>query len=183
MISETQTDTPSAIADRASTLAEIFDRVAGGESIRAVLCKTPSPGFPHVRTFWRWVAAEDEVRKAYELAICARADVFAEEIIEIADAECTEPIFDAEGNPRLDEQGRPLMVTSKSAIEHARLRIEARKWIASRLLPKKYGDRTILAGDADNPLAVDLTDARAQLMSKLLPEQHTAEKPSALLNS
>jgi hypothetical protein len=39
-------------------------------------------------------------------------------------------------------------------IEHRRLQVDARKWMAARLAPKKYGDRVTneLIGDKDNPL-------------------------------
>ena len=36
----------------------------------------------------------------------------------------------------------------------ARLAVDTRKWIASKVLPKKYGDRQVLAGDPDAPLQV-----------------------------
>src|SRR5689334_1481523 len=35
-----------------------------------------------------------------------------------------------------------------------RVRIDARKWYAGKMQPKKYGDKTILAGDQDNPVTV-----------------------------
>ncbi|MDR5729427.1 MAG: hypothetical protein RB191_18595 [Terriglobia bacterium] len=34
--------------------------------------------------------------------------------------------------------------------------ISAYQWRASKLAPKKYGDRTVLAGDPENPLAIGL---------------------------
>jgi hypothetical protein len=39
-------------------------------------------------------------------------------------------------------------------INRNRLRVDARKWIAAKLKPRKYGDRQILAGDPDNPLEI-----------------------------
>lgn len=36
----------------------------------------------------------------------------------------------------------------------ARVEIDARKWFASKFLPKRYGDKLALAGDTDNPLTV-----------------------------
>jgi terminase small subunit-like protein len=48
-----------------------------------------------------------------------RADLLAKEILEIADA------------PRADQV----------AVQHARNRIDTRKWLASKLAPRKYGDR------------------------------------------
>jgi hypothetical protein len=32
--------------------------------------------------------------------------------------------------------------------------MEARKWLAAKYLPRVYGDRQILAGDAENPVEI-----------------------------
>jgi hypothetical protein len=50
-------------------------------------------------------------------------------------------------------------------INRNRLRVDARKWIASKLKPKKYGDRQILAGDPENPLEVN---QRSEMLDALL---------------
>ena len=40
-------------------------------------------------------------------------------------------------------------------IEHRKLRIEARKWLASKLLPKVYGDKLAHTGaDGESPLTI-----------------------------
>ena len=38
-------------------------------------------------------------------------------------------------------------------VDRSKLMIDTRKWLLSKLLPKKYGDRTVLAGDPDAPLS------------------------------
>jgi hypothetical protein len=40
------------------------------------------------------------------------------------------------------------------SVAHARLRVDTRKWLLSKLAPKKYGDKLELSGDAENPIAV-----------------------------
>ena len=65
-----------------------------------------------------------------------RANKWAEEFIEIADS--VEVMEDS--------------AMSRVLIEVAKLRLEARKWIVSRILPKTYGEKTTIAGDTDNPL-------------------------------
>src|SRR5260370_39068708 len=47
-----------------------------------------------------------------------RADLLAKEILEIADAPCTNQV----------------------EVAHARNRLDTRKWLASKLAPRKYGD-------------------------------------------
>jgi hypothetical protein len=61
----------------------------------------------------------------------------ADELIEIADADCT-----VDGKP------------DNALVQQARLRVDTRKWILSKMLPKRYGDRvtTEVTGDPNAPL-------------------------------
>ena len=63
-----------------------------------------------------------------------RADNLFDEILEIADSiELGETITTKAGGQE---------VTQADMIQHRRLKIDARKWIISKLMPKKYGDST-----------------------------------------
>jgi hypothetical protein len=42
-------------------------------------------------------------------------------------------------------------------VSYQKQRIEARKWIAMKLKPKKYGDKLALGNDAENPLELGNT--------------------------
>ena len=61
----------------------------------------------------------------------AQAEHWADEIIEIADDSGLDVVNNGEGGYRIDGE----------AIQRARLRVDARKWLMSKLAPKKYGDR------------------------------------------
>jgi hypothetical protein len=65
--------------------------------------------------------------RAKELCV----DAYAEEIIEISD--------DGSRDTYTDEKGKE--VIDREVIARSQLRIDARKWYASRLAPKKYGDK------------------------------------------
>lgn len=73
----------------------------------------------------------------------------AEQIIEISDdgTNDTYVVRDEKGNA-LEER------VNHDHIQRSRLRVDARKWLLSKMRPEKYGDRTILAGDKDQPLLV-----------------------------
>lgn len=96
--------------------AKICARIVEGQSLRQV-CETA--GMPSKTTVLRWLA--DERRAAfchqYARAREAQADTFAGEVVEIADTE--------------------------EDAQKARNRIDARKWAASKLRPKVYGDRVV----------------------------------------
>nr|WP_235001436.1 hypothetical protein [Nitrosovibrio sp. Nv4] len=97
------------------------------------------------RALWNWLDSDQEFMQQYIKAKELSADVHFEAIIDIAD--------DAANDVIVAEDGRE--VTNHEAIARSRLRVDARKWVAARLSPKKYGDRTTTAlegGDPDKPI-------------------------------
>lgn len=104
--------------------AEICARLAEGESLRSI-CR--DDGMPHLITVLRWVGSEQHAafRMQYAEARSAGLEHKADEILEIADAEI------ASGD--------------STAVAKQRLQIDARKWILSKLVPKKYGDTSTLS--------------------------------------
>jgi hypothetical protein len=128
---------------RDEVVAEILARIEAGASVHSVLGADRPKGFPTERTWWRWINEDVPLRERYDRAIAARADLYAEQIAAIADEE---PPF---------EQTQFGKKRDAAHVAWQKNRIDARKWLASKLVPKKYGDRTVIAGDADNPIAVD----------------------------
>lgn len=109
----------------------IFDRIAEGESMNSI-CK--EPGMPSRKALLERIAKDELVRKLYEVAIDQRTEVHAEEIIEIADDGTNDWMESHDpDNPGYRANGEH--------INRSRLRIDARKWIASKLKPKKYGEK------------------------------------------
>lgn len=78
---------------------------------------------------WRWLYPEFADR--YMQAKMLQGYLLAEEIISIADDDSHDYYIGEDGIAKVDQE----------AIHRARLRIEARKWLAAKLLPKLYGDR------------------------------------------
>ncbi len=112
---------------------EVCDRIANGESLRKV-CKAPD--MPNKSSFLRWVDdaelnAKHNLRDQYARAREALADVYAEETVDIAD--------DSTNDTQKDDEGREIV--NHDHIARARLRVDARKWAASKMAPKKYGDK------------------------------------------
>lgn len=112
------------IADR------LCERLATGTPL-ITLCK--EEGMPSETTVYRWLQTESHsaFREKYAHARERQADYYAEEIIKIAD--------DGTRDTRTDEDGNE--VTDYDHIQRAKLRVDARKWFASKVAPKKYGDR------------------------------------------
>ena len=112
---------------------EICTHIAQGKSLRSYCEKKGNAPLVTVR---KWLGKYEDFRNQYARAREEQADFYADEIAEIAD---TEP------DPH-----------------KARVRIDARKWIASKLKSKTYGDKVahVGGGDDDNPIRyVDEADA------------------------
>lgn len=86
---------------------------------------------PGLSTVFRWLAENELFRDNYARAREVQADVLADEILEIADEGRNDTYVDDEGRERTDYD----------VVARSKLRVDARKWIASKLLPKKYGER------------------------------------------
>lgn len=76
----------------------------------------------------------------------------AAEIIKIADT----PVVGIK--KKTNEKGE-VETTEGDMIEHRRLQVDARKWAASKLAPKKYGDKLALGGDEAMPPIQHKVDA------------------------
>ena len=96
--------------------AEICARLAGGESLRTICSSTELPATSNV---FEWLKVHPDFRDQYASARAAGVDAMVEETLAIAD------------NIEEDANSR-------------RVRIDARKWFASKMRPEKYGDRTAL---------------------------------------
>lgn len=108
---------PSAYSD--TTADEICERLADGESLRQI-CRDEH--MPDKATIFRWLNDERfrGFRDRYAHAREAQADALFDELVEIAD-----------DTGELDDNVK---------VQRARLQIDTRKWVASRLAPKKYGE-------------------------------------------
>lgn len=107
---------------------QICERLAEGESLRRI-CRDDH--MPNKATVFRWLSLHTSFRDQYARAREAQADALADEILDIADDGLNDSYEDDEGNRRTDHD----------VIARSKLRVDARKWIASKLKPKVYGDR------------------------------------------
>lgn len=117
------------------TALSICERIADGESLRSI-CLTED--MPNKATVFRWLTLHDIFRDQYAHARDAQADSLADEMLDIADDGSNDWM------ERSEKKGGGWEENGE-AIGRSRLRLDARKWIASKLKPKKYGDRTNMA--------------------------------------
>lgn len=141
---------------------EICGRLACGEPMAKI---TQSAHMPDPVTIYRWLREKPDFQQRYADARRDGAHCLADQIQDIVD---TEPlaVFDEAGNKRYDA----------GSIAHNRLRMDARKWLAAKYLPKVYGDKTIVSGDDEAPLAVEVSfDVFGELLKNVALTRHTSE--------
>lgn len=114
------------------------------------------PRMPSIRAITRWLADPRliDFREMYYYARRVQAELFVDEIFEIADDTTGDwqPTFDKEG----EQNGwKP----DNEAIQRSRVRIDTRKWYAARLVPRIYGDRAQIDLDVTGDLAELLKQA------------------------
>jgi hypothetical protein len=106
----------------------ICRRLAEGESLRAI-CR--DEGMPAPSSVIEWVNTRPAFAEQYARAREIGYQLLADEIIEISDDGRNDKIVDDEGNER----------TNQDVIARSRLRVDTRKWMLSKMLPKVYGDK------------------------------------------
>jgi hypothetical protein len=110
----------------------ICSRIELGETL-AKICD--DEGFPDRATVLRWCAKHEDFRADYARARLIQAELMADELLAIADT------------------------ASPEEYNVARLRVDTRKWLLSKMLPRVYGDAQLLKhADADgNVLKIELS--------------------------
>ena len=121
----------------ARVLDEIFDRIAAGEPLITILRDEKKPHLPTVPLFYRWLEADELLVKRYIRAKEHQAETIAQEMVHIANT----PQQGKKTVTKDTKDGVMVEVTEGDMIEHRRLQIEARRWLAGKLAPKKYGDK------------------------------------------
>jgi hypothetical protein len=108
---------------------------------------------PAQRTIFQWLAKNPEFAQQYTIAHDMRLEAMAEEIIEISDDGRNDWIERQVGENRTET------VADHEHINRSRLRVDTRKWLLSKLAPKKYGDKMALTGDGGGALIIKWQDA------------------------
>lgn len=131
---------------------EICERISEGESLRRICL---SEHMPERRTVFSWLMKPEfeGFQHQYTRARELQAENFADEMNDIADDGSNDYM------ENVDDQGAVIgYKLNGEHIQRSKLRIDTRKWIASKLKPKKYGDKLELSGDAEAPVAFVIRD-------------------------
>jgi hypothetical protein len=116
----------------------ILQELANGRTLKSI-CSEPL--MPTMAAVVLWANHDyDGFHDRYMRACDCRAEVWIDEIMTIAD--------DATNDFATDDEGKT--VFQAEHVQRSKLRIDTRKWFASKLLHKRYGDSSLLKiGDAN----------------------------------
>lgn len=106
---------------------EVCQRIEQGEPLRRVLRSDTSP--MSASLFYEIVKDQTKSER-YARAREIYSDIVFEEMLDIADCEDNDIVETEEGQR-----------VNHDVIQRDRLRVDTRKWMLSKLQPKKYGDR------------------------------------------
>lgn len=109
---------------------EICDAVASSNVGIKKLCKERKH-WPSHDTIYRWISCHKEFSDLYARAKRLQIEVIVDEILDIAD--------DTSNDNFINEDCK--LIINHEHIHRSRLRIDTRKWLASKLVPKVYGDK------------------------------------------
>ena len=110
---------------------EICERTALGETLSSI-CRDPK--MPPRSSVLEWVRQDrNGFADKYARARDRLLEHWADELIEISDSVAGEK--------------------ESAIVNAARLRSDNRKWLLSKLRPERYGDKLVVGGDPEHPLA------------------------------
>ena len=124
---------------------------------------------PDKTTINRWRNKYPEFREKFAQAKVSQIETLVDEIIDIADDSSNDIVIDENGKFTINHEN----------INRSRLRIDTRKWLSSKLVPKLYGDKEEFVNlkfpsevkDADSLLPMSTEVFRALGNQEITPGQ------------
>lgn len=120
---------------------KICAELSNARSLRSICL---DEDMPCQTTVFKWLRENADFAQQYARAREAQADAIFDEMLDIAD----DGANDFMG---ADEK------YNGDAVARSKLRVDTRKWMAGKLAPKKYGEKTLLGSDPENPLPPGFT--------------------------
>jgi len=121
--------------EKQKKITEVLTQMREGKSLRQA---SKMAGVAR-QTFLDWVDKDQELSGQYARARSDMIDKIADDIIKIADEEMIPT-----GEGKIDS----------AMVQKQRLRVDTRKWLLSKMAPKKYGDKLELSGDEQAPVSI-----------------------------
>ena len=132
-------------------------KIAEGYSMRTV-CKADD--MPCMTTIFKWLREKPEFTQQYTRATEERTEAMSEDILDIADDGSNDLMTIQKGD-------KTYQMENKEVTNRSRLRVDTRKWLMSKMKPKKYGDKIDVTSAGEKLHNNDLKDASNEELYKL----------------
>lgn len=142
---------------------EICEKVASNGLGLSTLCKQ-NPHWPHKDTIYSWLRANKIFADLYTQAKKDQVAALVDDILEISD--------DSSQDERVSEDGNVSFNSEFAA--RSRLRVDTRKWIAAKLVPRLYGDNALA-----RELADEMEEFKKSLKDKIVKENKDGDNHSS----
>jgi hypothetical protein len=154
---------------------DIKDRIVAwlsdGKTLRDFCRQEQAPSYP---TVYRWLDEDKQFAIDYARARDVGFEILAEQTLHIADnMHMGRKVVTHSGG---DEDDDAMTVTEEDMLGHRKLQIDTRMRLLRAWHPKKYGDRTIMAGDDEAPMVVEASfDIFGELLKNIALKRLTGE--------
>ena len=116
---------------------EIMELLEKGDSLSDVLKQNKK--YPSRPTFYKYMKDDETRLNKYARACNMRADFLFDQILEIADKQGKDVEITKDG----------IEIINHNVVNRNRLQIDSRKWVLSKMNPKKYGDKMDVTSDGE----------------------------------
>lgn len=121
-------------------------------------------GMPNRDSVFEWLKVHKEFSDRYTRAKEMQIELIAEEMCDIADDGSNDLMVVTKPNGEQYEQ------ENKEVTSRSKLRVETRKWLLSKLAPKKYGDKLDVTSNGETIAATVIPAGVASQIDKSLDE-------------
>ncbi len=111
---------------------KICEKLSAGLSLRTALAEIGDEA-PSAQTVFSWMGKHKEFLDKYTRAKQEGVDAMAEDLLDISDDGSNDLMTIQKGN-------RTYEIENKEVTNRSRLRVDTRKWLMSKMKPKKYAD-------------------------------------------
>lgn len=98
---------------------------------------------PAPAMIFRWLREHKDFSEQYARACRERSEAMAEDILDISDDGVNDWMAIQYGK----DPNNVAWKVNNEAVQRSKLRVETRKWLMSKMIPKKYGDKVDVTSD------------------------------------
>lgn len=134
--------------DQQAAIDAYLDGFAAGRTLRSIHRDNPDLPTPTAVRLWAIKDDPPGFASQYMRAREMHADALMDEAMEIADDATRDT------TTKIGKNGQEITVCDHEWLNRSRLRVDTRKWAASKIAPRNWGDKLALQGTLDGQLRI-----------------------------